>query len=103
MDFDISSRASGLRVGLRGRLTFIENEAFRRLLVLLATVPSGGTTIEFDLSGVSFIDSAGLGLLLHARDSWRGRSGQVILQGASGQVARMLVLARFSELFDQAA
>jgi len=102
MDFEIITLAGGLRVALRGRLTFTENESFRRMLAALAALPGGGV-VEFDLSEVSFVDSAGLGLLLHARDSWHGRAGRVTLRGAAGQVARMLTLARFDALFHRAA
>ncbi|MEO0036570.1 MAG: hypothetical protein RLZZ501_2593 [Pseudomonadota bacterium] len=103
MDFDIITHAGGLRVALKGRLTFTENEAFRRMLAALSAAPGAAARIAFDLAEVSFIDSAGLGLLLHARDCWRGRDGRVTLAGADGQVARMLTLARFDALFDRAA
>jgi len=103
MDFDIETIPAGLRVILHGRLTFTENEQFRRMLSAVSAEPVAGDLVTLDLGGVAFIDSAGLGLLLHARDSLRLHSASVALAGAAGQVERMLDLARFGELFDRAA
>ncbi|SEH35703.1 STAS domain-containing protein [Magnetospirillum fulvum] len=103
MDFDIEMTATGLRVILRGRLTFTQNDSFRRMLAAVLAAHRSGGGVVLDLGGVDFIDSAGLGLLLHTRDWVRRRSGTVALVGAVGQVDRMLTLARFAELFDSAA
>jgi len=103
MDFEIETTAAGLRVILRGRLTFTQNDSFRRMLAAVVAAHSEGGSVALDLGGVDFIDSAGLGLLLHTRDSIRRRSGTVALVGAVAQVDRMLTLARFGELFDTAA
>ncbi|CCG40837.1 STAS domain-containing protein [Magnetospirillum molischianum] len=103
MDFDIKTIPTGLRLILRGRLTFTENDCFRLMLSAVTAAHAQGGLVMLDLSGIVFIDSAGLGLLLHARDVLRGRDGAVVLAGATGQVERMLALARFGDLFDSAA
>jgi anti-anti-sigma factor len=103
MDFELATIAGGLRVILRGRLTISENVAFRRMVSRIATTRVGGERVEIDLTEVAFIDSVGLGLLLHVRDALPGRAGEVILTGATGQVGRMLDPARFGDLFDLAA
>lgn len=103
MDFEIETIPTGLRVILHGRLTFTENEAYRRMLSAAMAELSAGDRVTLDLGPVTFIDSAGLGLLLHARDSLHHCSARVVLAGAAGQVARMLDLARFGDLFDHAA
>lgn len=103
MDFEIETTATGLRVILRGRLTFTQNDSFRRMLDAVLASHAVGAAVALDLGGVAFIDSAGLGLLLHTRDRVHRRSGTVTLVGAVAQVERMLTLARFGDLFDSAA
>jgi len=103
MDFDIETTPVGLRTILRGRLTFSENESFRQMLSAVSAAHADGGRVVLDLRAVTFIDSAGLGLLLHIRDSLHRRGGAVALDGAAGQVGRMLDLARFADLFDSAA
>ncbi|MDO8608000.1 MAG: STAS domain-containing protein [Phaeospirillum sp.] len=97
MDFQTQSTGADLRVMLHGRLTFNENSQFR--LVLGRIADSAATKVVFDLGGVDFIDSAGLGMLLYARDTLRQRDGVVTLDAAIGQVDRMLDLARMRDLF----
>lgn len=101
MDFEFCPTASGLNVALRGRLTFAENGQFRRILGQLGDL-AGVPRVVFDLGGVDYIDSAGLGMLLVARDAVAGQKGRLTLDSARGQVARMLDLARFRDLFQEA-
>lgn len=84
-------------VALRGRLTFAENAAFRRVVEGLEQ--HGGSNVVIDMGAVEFMDSAGMGLLLVARDVVAARGGRVSLRAASGQVARMLRLAKFGDFF----
>ena len=82
---------------LHGRLTFAENNRFRTMLGQLHD--GAATKVVLDLGKVEFIDSAGLGMLLYTRDAVRQRNGVVSLDGASGQVDRMLTLSRTHDLF----
>lgn len=97
MEFDINNTAAGTRVALKGRLTFAENGEFRDVLTRLGEGSAG--RVVLDLEQVEFIDSAGLGMLLHARHLVQGRKGELALTGARDQVGRMLELARFYDLF----
>lgn len=95
MQFDITDQ--GATVRLNGRLTFAENSAFRR--VVEALEHSGRDQVVFDLSRLDHIDSAGMGMLLVARDLAAAQGGAVTLANAEGQVARMLRLAKFGDFF----
>lgn len=99
MDFRIDHSGDSARVTLDGRLTFGENAAFRRVVEDL----SGGTTDEvvFDLAGMDYIDSAGLGMLMVAREAVIEGGGRAVIANAHGQVGRMLELARFGDFFTQ--
>lgn len=84
-------------VRLSGQLTFAENGAFRRVVEDLEQ--SGRGEVVIDLGPLAFIDSAGMGMLLVARDLTAARGGRVVLSNAGGQVARMLRLAKFGDFF----
>lgn len=97
MHAQIQASAAAIVVSLNGRLTFAENSAFRRVVEGLEQNPR--PQVVFDLSGLDFVDSAGMGMLLVARDLTAARGGQVTLRAAVGQVARMLRLAKFGDFF----
>lgn len=94
MAYDIIDDDGTAEIRLAGDLTFAEHGKFRTVVANLARrTPE---RVVFDLSRVDYIDAAGLGLLLVARDTVDGRAA---LKGARGQVGRMLALARFDDLF----
>lgn len=93
MDYDIGETASGCALTLSGRLTFRENEDFRRIIDGLPG--KVGKTLSVDVSHLEFIDSAGLGMLLLLGEAVEGR---VTLSGPQGQVKRLLTASRFNTL-----
>lgn len=84
-------------VEVTGRFTFGDHSSFRKLIEEVHG--HGSSTLVLDISGVDFIDSAGLGMLLLARDESEKTNTTVVLRGAQGQVKRMLEVARFDTLF----
>lgn len=82
---------------LSGRFTFSDFPAFRRLVSDVLEQPVNGYVI--DLENVEFIDSAGLGMLLLARDEAVRKGRPVSLRRPQGQVQRVLAVARFGTLF----
>lgn len=97
MQAQFEDQSSAAIVPLSGRLTFAENNSFRTVVEGLEK--DGRDHVVLDLAGLEFIDSAGMGLLLVARDLMRARGGSVTLANAGGQVARMLTLAKFGDFF----
>lgn len=84
-------------VSVSGDLTFTDHVAFRELADRLAA--SKGNTLTIDVANLSFIDSAGLGMLLIAREEARKANRNLVLRGAKGQVSRMFGLTKFDTLF----
>lgn len=82
-------------IALKGRLTFADYGAFREISQSFDNVNS----CLLDLTELEFIDSAGLGMLLIARDKVKQKNGQVILRVSSGQVKKMLDLGQFENFF----
>lgn len=97
MAYDIHDGTDAAHVRFAGALTFAEHRKVRSVVTRLERHPA--RTVVFDLSRVDYIDAAGLGLLLVARDTVATKGGRAELSGASGQVGRMLQLARFGEVF----
>ncbi|MFF9088562.1 STAS domain-containing protein [Streptomyces sp. NPDC014991] len=64
------------------------------------TLPPGNTTLRLDLSGMSFMDSMGLNLLLTLRRRLRAEGGRLILAGVQDQPGGLLRLTGAYPLFD---
>lgn len=67
---------------------------------ILGLLEAGGQRLVVDLSGVSFIDSSGLGALLSGYKNANLRSGEFILAGLQPRVQSMFELTRLHRVFD---
>ena len=88
---------STLHVKAVGQLTFADHEAFRRVLRHMSEGEL--ETVAFDLESLDFIDSAGLGMFLLAKDEADSRGQRIILEGVNGNVKKMLSIAQFDSMF----
>ncbi|NVN84902.1 MAG: STAS domain-containing protein [Rhodopseudomonas sp.] len=84
-------------VSFSGDLTFADHMMFREIADRLRA--STDKTIVIDVANLDFIDSAGLGMLLIAREEARKLNRTLVLRGAKGQVGRMFGLTKFDTLF----
>ena len=90
MEFDLTPVGEVIRLRLRGRLDTAAVEAMQSR-VLDSLVPSGRHTMV-DLSGVSFLASQGVRLLITATHGLRQRNASLVLFGAQPLVAESLNL-----------
>lgn len=97
MNYTLKSVDQDVFIDIKGRLTFADYSNFRELTEQFSDISTKKCWI--DLTDLEFIDSAGLGMLLIARDKIRLKEGDVILKGAQGQVKKMLDLGHFDSLF----
>ncbi len=92
----ISSSREGIfcRIEVRGRFDFSCRADFR------ATYASAtrGTKFIVDMSGVDYVDSAALGMLLLLRDH-AGSAEHVMISGCKGQPDQVLKIANFHKIF----
>ena len=84
-------------VAPRGEIDMASAPLFRD--VLNTFVRDGPAQTRVDLTGVSFMDSSGLGVLLEARTTVLGRGGSFTLVCPRGRVWRLLELAGVLSLF----
>lgn len=86
----------GFRLALSGRFTFNDNEAFAALLEAVAFC--AGAQLELDLRGLEFMDSAGLSMILIARDEAERNATRLVLHAPTGRVSQLLRLAAVDTL-----
>jgi anti-sigma B factor antagonist len=66
----------------------------------IAPVLQAGSRLVFDLSGVRFVDSSGLGAMLSCLRQVSARNGDLKLCGMSAQVRALFELVRMHRIFD---
>jgi anti-sigma B factor antagonist len=88
-------------VTIAGRLVAADAPEARENLKVI--VEKGAGKLIIDLSGVSFIDSSGLSVLISAFKLIRAKGGRMLLSGISKNVQTLLELTRLSEIFEMFA
>ena len=86
------------RVKVSGRMTHKDHKAFRDILGRINEAKPA--KVIFDLAQVEFLDSSALGMLLIVRDATVQQNHTVVLQGASGQVDKLMKIAKLHKYFD---
>jgi anti-anti-sigma factor len=98
MQASILKDAGKATIKLVGRFDFNTHREFRSAyepLVGDASVRS----VVVDFSGVDYLDSSALGMLLMLRDKLGGANKEVCLLGVRGNVKQVLDIANFGKLF----
>jgi len=66
--------------------------------IRIAFRTSSATTFILDLSGVRFLTSGALGMIIHLRSQLLDQARELILAGGAGEVARTLTCTRLAEI-----
>jgi anti-anti-sigma factor len=86
---DLDTAGHTLRLLVRGDVDLVNHDQLREALNI-AVEATGRRPIEVDLSGVTFLDAAGVGLLMGAYKAALRRRLTLRVDGASGIVLRVL-------------
>lgn len=97
MKYEILDTDAGPVLTLRDQLTFSCRERFETIIDKLMVRHS--PVITLDLSGLEYMDSAGLGMLLTLRDRAEQNNQEIRLRNPSPEVGELLTLACFDTLF----
>lgn len=89
---DVEGNGSSRVVKLTGECDLSSAPALRETLRPL--VPPDVTQLTVDVSGLDFIDSTGLGVIVGALRRIREAGGELTMSGAQGQVLRVLEVTR---------
>lgn len=85
-----------LRVTMRGKCTFSDYTHFKEVVDQFELHPV--KQVDVELSGLEYVDSSGLGMLLMLNEKTAGRA-TVRLISPQGQVKKMLEVARLGNVF----
>lgn len=96
MDYGIDVKEQEAVVRLKGRLTFNDHAKLRALIREM--LQNKAKRQVLDLSGLEFVDSAGIGMLLIAREEMANVDKQLVLRAATGQVKRVLTVAQLNKI-----
>lgn len=98
MQTTITKEGAKAIIKLAGRFDFNAHREFRASYDPLITDVDINTVVV-DFSGVDYLDSSALGMLLMLRDKLGGVNKAVILTGVKGSVKQVLDIANFGKLF----
>ncbi|MEQ8506019.1 MAG: STAS domain-containing protein [Rhodospirillales bacterium] len=97
MKYQISEKGDTVTAQISGQMTFSDRGEVSGLSLALMRV--NAEKIVVDLSGVEYIDSAGLGVLLILREAAQDKGKDITLTGMTGSAKEVLELACFDTLF----
>lgn len=97
MDMRISTQHATCEVFFSGNFTFADNTKFKEVLEL-AEIPNIQHFI-LDFSGVTFIDSAVLGMMMILRNTAMNHGQRVSIRGIHGQVEKVMRMSQFDTKF----
>ncbi len=98
MDVKVQVSGEKATLSLSGRFDFTAHKEFRQHAE--RTVQNNGITgVEVDLSGVEYLDSSALGMLLLLKENAEKSKQSVSLINCQGAVRRILEVANFDKLF----
>jgi HptB-dependent secretion and biofilm anti anti-sigma factor len=97
MRIETCSRDDRLEVGLWDSLTSADLSSFREFLSDMKQTKC--KTAVLNLSRLNWIDSAGLGMLILAKETAEKAGLQLVLASPKGDVKSLLELGRFDKFF----
>lgn len=98
MQANVLKEASKTVIKLNGRFDFNTHREFRAAYESLVS-DADIQAVIVDFSGVDYLDSSALGMLLMLRDKLGGAGKEVALTGVRGNVKQVLDIANFGKLF----
>ncbi|MDQ2105945.1 STAS domain-containing protein [Azospirillum isscasi] len=96
MDFQVRKDGESIELLLSGRLEFTDHDRLHDVIELLET--RGVRRFIIDAKDLTFIDSAGIGMLLILQDETEQRNIKMIVRKLHGDVKRSIDLARIGEI-----
>lgn len=98
MKIEISTPSGSTLMRLSGRFDYTTRNEFMEQIDV-AVAGSAGSEFRIDMSGLDYIDSSALGMLLMLRDKAKKFNRMIVLSGAYGCVRQVLDTAQFDRLF----
>jgi anti-sigma B factor antagonist len=93
---DVSERDGATVLAVTGEVDVATAPQLRQEAVRLAG--SGGSRLVIDLSGVDFLDSTGLGVIVGVLKRVRTHGGELAIAGAENHVRKVFDITRISDV-----
>ena len=87
-------------LSIEGDITMVESGAPRLADKVRSVLQQGDNRILLDLGRVRYVDSGGLGELVHAYSTVRNRGGAIKLLNVTKRLNDLLVMTRLLTIFD---
>ena len=100
MKIDISKSGNGARVNLSGSMYVEDSASVREKLIAL--LDEGVSNLTLELSGLDYIDSSGLGVLISTHKRCLQKGGKMTITGLRGMVEELFKLTRLDLVFNVA-
>ncbi len=97
MDIDIQMEGGAIIAAVSGRVDTISAPAFEKAVA--EALNGREKLLVFDLSGLLYISSAGLRVIISAAKTLKGKGGEVRLAATSGPVKKVLQISGFFSMF----
>ncbi len=98
MDIQTTAYDSKATLRLKGRFQFDSHREFRSAYELYLEDPAARVVVV-DFSGVDYLDSSALGMLLLLRDYAGGDRADIRLINCNADVRKILAISNFEQLF----
>jgi len=98
MTFQINAQTDQVFVTLSKEVYVEQASSIRE--ALLPYLEKGHKNFTLDVSGLSYIDSSGLGVLIGIQKRAITNGGKVIIKGLKGQVKELFELTRLTKIFE---
>ena len=95
MEFAVQETDNQTVFQFSGRLTFSDHSVFHKLI---QEHFKSSRTYVFDLQGLEFLDSSGIGMILIANDRAQECGGKLAVKGISGQVESVFKVAKLNDI-----
>ncbi|MCK5545970.1 MAG: STAS domain-containing protein [Rhodospirillaceae bacterium] len=96
MNIDIQDNHGTREIIVSGQMSFGDNVEFRSIVEGIKS--DSLKTCKFNVKDLESIDSAGLGMLVLAKEVATEHGTEMIIQSPRGQVKKMLDITKFGEL-----
>lgn len=96
MKYEIKNEGGSTVLHLFTELTLADRDEFERIV---PQVISGTQSVTVDMQGLTYMDSAGLGMLLTLKEKADPSGASISIRNAEGEVKELLDLACFDTLF----
>ncbi len=97
MNIDLQTQGDAIVAAVHGRVDTITAQAFEKGLA--GALNGLEKVLVFDLSGLEYISSAGLRVILSAAKTMKGKGGEIRLAAMAGSVKKVFQISGFFSMF----